>query len=80
MSNLSDRASEREEELLADALADQARRAGFQGKTINDSAVICHVCDEVIPTARRRALPGVQTCVECQADLEAALATKGNNA
>jgi len=26
----------------------------------------CDVCDEEIPEARRRALPGVRTCVPCQ--------------
>ena len=67
-----DRATEREEELRADALAAQARRAGLAGKTAADSAARCRICDEPIPEARRRALPGVQTCVDCQADLERA--------
>jgi len=34
----------------------------------------CEECDAVIPEARRRAVPGVRLCVECQAahDEEAA--------
>jgi len=67
-----DRATEREEELRADALADQARRSGLAGKTVADSATECRLCDEPIPDARRHALPGVQTCIDCQSDLERA--------
>jgi phage/conjugal plasmid C-4 type zinc finger TraR family protein len=72
MTDIYDRATEREEEARADALAAQSRRAGLAGKTIHDSARNCRVCDETIPDARRRALPGVQTCVLCQAELEQA--------
>ena len=77
VTDIYDRATEREEANRADALAAQQRRAGLLGKTIDDSANECQVCDDPIPQARRRALPGVQTCVDCQADLELAL-KKGN--
>ncbi|MDD5249657.1 MAG: TraR/DksA family transcriptional regulator [Rhodocyclaceae bacterium] len=73
MTDVFDRASEREQELRDDALQDQRRRAGLAGKTYTDSARECHVCDEPIPDARRRAIPGVQTCVDCQAEVERAL-------
>lgn len=72
MTDVSDCATEREEQHRADALQAQARRSGLAGKTMLDSAGECKVCDESIPAARRRAIPGVQTCVECQADLERA--------
>ena len=61
-----DRATEREEQMRAAALAAQARRAGLAGKTPADSASCCAECGEAIPEPRRRALPGVQLCVECQ--------------
>lgn len=77
MSDIFDKASDRADELLADALEEQARRAGLRGKTINDSALLCRVCDEPIPEERRAALPGVQTCIECANDLERALAQVG---
>ena len=32
-----------------------------------ESALFCDECDEDIPLARRTALPGVRTCVACQA-------------
>lgn len=68
-----DRASDREAEILGDALAEQARRAGLLGKTMADSAEYCQAegCDTPIPEARRRAVPGVQLCVDCQACAEA---------
>lgn len=61
-----DRASEREAELLADALRDQARRAGLAGKTVADSAEWCERCGDEIPQARRVAVPGCLCCVACQ--------------
>lgn len=72
MSDVFDRASEREEADRAAALACQARRAGLSGKTVADSAAECRLCDEAIPPARRQALPGVQLCCECQQELEMA--------
>ena len=35
-----------------------------------ESLTHCAVCEEPIPEARRKALPGVRLCVNCQADLE----------
>jgi phage/conjugal plasmid C-4 type zinc finger TraR family protein len=68
-----DRATELEENQRQDALQAQERRAGLTGKTVADSARYCRVCDVHIPVARRRAVPGVQTCVTCQEDLEGGL-------
>ena len=75
MTDIFDRASEHEEVDRADALAAQARRAGLAGKTVADSALDCRICDDPIPEECRRFLPGVQTCVHCQADLEQASRT-----
>jgi len=63
-----DRASEREAEMRADALFEQARRAGLQGKTVADSAEYCEAsgCGVRIPKARRVAVPGCLYCVACQ--------------
>lgn len=67
-----DRACAREEELRADALRDQARRACLSGKTVADSAEFCEDpgCGEPIPEPRRRAVPGCRLCVACQARRE----------
>jgi len=46
---------------VADAVA-SARARLQQG----DSLEYCEDCDEPIPAGRRRALPGVRKCVNCQ--------------
>lgn len=73
MTDVYDRATAREEEHREDALQAQTRRAGLDGKTVEDSATHCYVCEGRIPIARRRAVPGVQTCVDCQTELEQAV-------
>ncbi|MCG8687138.1 MAG: DksA/TraR family C4-type zinc finger protein [Desulfobacterales bacterium] len=35
-----------------------------------ESLTHCQLCEEPIPEARRKALPGVRFCVACQVDLE----------
>ncbi|GAB6143806.1 DksA/TraR family C4-type zinc finger protein [Desulfocicer niacini] len=30
----------------------------------------CEACEELIPDARRRAVPGVRLCIKCQSELE----------
>lgn len=62
MSDPIDRAQAREEELRADALADHARKTAV----MRESAEVCE-CGQRIPAARRKAVPGVQLCIECQA-------------
>ena len=67
-----DRAQAREAQMLADALRDQARRAGLAGKTAADSAEFCEArgCGDPIPEARRRASPGCKHCLACQSQIE----------
>lgn len=72
MTDIYDRATERELQQRQEAIDQQARRAGLTGKTVADSATACAICDEPIPPKRRQAVPGVQTCVDCQAELERA--------
>lgn len=40
-----------------------------------ESLTHCEVCEEVIPEARRKAIPGVRLCVSCQSELEKRQAT-----
>lgn len=68
MTDVFDRAQEREAELRDDALADRARAAHAHDDP--SCPTHCCFCGDRIPAARRRALPGVRTCVECQADVE----------
>lgn len=71
MSDFADLASDREQELRDDALASRARES--QKRQASASAEFCAVCAEPIPEARRQAVPGVQTCVDCAAELERGL-------
>ena len=70
MSDIFDRASVREDEDRTRALAAQRARGGLHGKTAADSALFCRECAASMLPARRKALPGVQTCVDCQQILE----------
>ena len=35
-----------------------------------ESATRCEECEAIIPEARRKAIPGVRLCVDCQSALE----------
>ena len=45
---------------------EEARRRMPAGESLTH----CEVCEEPIPEARRKAVPGVRLCVACQANLE----------
>ncbi|TFH84930.1 TraR/DksA family transcriptional regulator [Billgrantia azerbaijanica] len=62
-----DRAQELIDERLEQAMA--ARRAAGQRVPLQGRA-ICEDCEDPIPAERRARLPGVRTCVQCQADRE----------
>lgn len=61
--DIADRAQEREETALADALAAQAERAAL----CVPGNPVCADCGEGIPQERRRALPSAIRCIDCQA-------------
>jgi len=44
-----------------------------------DGSTCCIECGEEIPEARRRALPGVRTCIACQSERDRRPATFGIN-
>lgn len=46
---------------------------------VGDSALFCVECDEDIPEARRRALPGVKTCIACQSGRDKRVVIGGIN-
>jgi phage/conjugal plasmid C-4 type zinc finger TraR family protein len=78
MSDFADLAADREQQLREDALAEHSRRQGK--RHVAASAEYCYVCGDPIPEKRRAVVPGVQTCLECQTELEQGLllAGKGN--
>lgn len=76
MTTVIDLGQSREQEMRNDALAERDRRAHPNGAehdrqlTVADSALVCAMCESEIPEGRRRAIPGVQFCVECKTDIE----------
>lgn len=72
MTDVCDRAAEREAQHRSDALAAHKRCMATTGRMTEGAPGYCRVCGEMIPMARRGAIPGVATCVDCQQMLESA--------
>jgi phage/conjugal plasmid C-4 type zinc finger TraR family protein len=63
---------------IDDTVKDAVLRARAE-TPFGESAEHCDDCGERIPGPRRRALPGVRTCVACQGARDAARRTVGIN-
>ncbi|MBI2278160.1 MAG: TraR/DksA family transcriptional regulator [Dechloromonas sp.] len=70
MTDVFDRAQEREEEMRQDALVERFRKAHPDGAQLPLESPLECLCGEPIPEGRRVAMPGVKTCIECQKDIE----------
>ena len=53
-----------------DASVDDAVKLARSRLPEGDGLTHCEECDDPIPDARRKALPGVRLCVSCQSNLE----------
>ena len=63
-----------------DATVEDAVNQARSNLTGGESAEFCEECDTAIPEARRKAVPGVQLCVNCQSKLESkTVVTSGIN-
>ncbi|PAV48483.1 hypothetical protein CK486_08520 [Pseudomonas sp. HAR-UPW-AIA-41] len=49
------------------AEAERQRAIASRVQYSGESALECESCGDEIPQARREAVPGCQTCIECQA-------------
>lgn len=58
-----------EQEQMESTLDDAVQRARSQLPS-GESLEVCEECGEPIPEARRKAIPGVRLCVECQSELD----------
>jgi len=58
---------------IQDELARLKARRAPQG----DSLTHCADCEEPIPEARRRAIPGVKLCIDCQQDRDSTYQARG---
>ena len=53
-----------------DASVEDAVKLARSRLTAGESLTHCEGCDNTIPEARRKAIPGVRLCVSCQSELE----------
>lgn len=58
------------QEQIDASIADAVERARSR-LTGGESLEACEDCDEPIPEARRKAVPGVRRCIACQAEVDA---------
>ena len=58
------------QEQIDDTVADGVQKARARMPVGRESGDYCEECGEPIPEARRKALPGVQTCVPCQSEID----------
>jgi phage/conjugal plasmid C-4 type zinc finger TraR family protein len=63
---------------IDDTVTDAVLRARAQIPT-GEAETQCHECGDEIPEGRRRALPGVRTCIACQSARDRRPATFGIN-
>ena len=53
-------------EQIEASIQDELARLKARAQPVDESLTECAECGEPIPEARRRALPGVKLCIECQ--------------
>lgn len=63
---------------IDDTVTDGVMRARAR-LTTGEGPIHCVECDDEIPEARRRALPGVRTCIVCQSERDSRPANIGFN-
>lgn len=63
---------------IDDTVADAVMTARAR-MPVGESETHCAECGEQIPEGRRRAVPGVRTCVECQSARDARRVSSGIN-
>ena len=64
-------------EQIEASIEDELRRMQAQRRATGESLSDCAECDEPIPEARRRAMPGVTLCIDCQQERDARPALRG---
>jgi phage/conjugal plasmid C-4 type zinc finger TraR family protein len=60
-----------------DASVEDAVKLARERIPSGESLTHCEMCEEPIPEARRKAIPGVRLCVDCQAEQEKAQVVQG---
>ena len=63
---------------IDDTITDEVMRARSR-MPIGEGAIHCVECGEEIPDARRRAMPGARTCINCQSAIDQQPVNRGFN-
>ena len=59
-------------EQIEASISDELARMKAQKPPVGESFENCAECDEPIPEARRKAIPGVKLCIDCQQERDGA--------
>ncbi|WP_147106758.1 DksA/TraR family C4-type zinc finger protein [Tateyamaria sp. syn59] len=64
-------------EQIEASISDELARMKARRSPVGESLSHCAECEEPIPEARRKAIPGVKLCVDCVAERDAAFKARG---
>ncbi|WP_397543270.1 DksA/TraR family C4-type zinc finger protein [Roseovarius salis] len=64
-------------EQIEASVEDELKRLRARPRPAGESRTRCADCDEDIPEARRKALPGVKLCIDCQRERDGAPDPRG---
>ncbi|MDW4498555.1 DksA/TraR family C4-type zinc finger protein [Sulfitobacter sp. D35] len=64
-------------EQIEASIEDELQRMKSRSAPSGESWTHCAECEEPIPEARRRAVPGVKICIDCQRERDGQPATRG---
>ena len=64
-------------EQIEASIDDELKRMRLRRAPVGESRTHCAECEEPIPEARRRAVPSVKLCIDCQKDRDACPVHRG---
>lgn len=64
-------------EQIEASVNDELARMRARKAPVGESLTQCAECEEEIPEARRKAIPGVKLCIDCQQERDGAHKTRG---
>lgn len=64
-------------EQIEASINDELNRMKTRSTPVGESLTHCAECEEPIPEARRKAVPGVKICIDCQEDRDTRPAQRG---
>ncbi|MFV1631431.1 DksA/TraR family C4-type zinc finger protein [Phaeobacter sp. JH20_18] len=64
-------------EQIEASISDELARLRSRRAPVGESLTHCADCEEPIPEPRRKAIPGVKLCIECQQERDGAQQARG---